>query len=85
LLRLYRRHPEVVPVSEWAEQLMDLVEDFDLGVNTASYSLVSTLAAAHPDLFAASVNKTVNKLHKVGLFLLFEFGIVLVRFEKKTI
>jgi AP-2 complex subunit alpha len=66
LLRCYRRHPDVVPVPDWAEKIIELMDDYDMGVNCSVYSLVSALAAQNLDLFASSLPKVINKLHKVS-------------------
>lgn len=30
LLRLYRKHPEVIPAAEWALRLVSIMDDVDL-------------------------------------------------------
>lgn len=35
LLRLFRKHPDVIPVTDWAERIISLMDDYDL-VNNRS-------------------------------------------------
>lgn len=65
LLRLYRKHPEVIQVQEWAGKIIEVLEDYDLGVNLAGCSLLQAVIPVHPDLFAGCVPKAVYKLHKI--------------------
>ena len=30
LLRLFRKHPDVMPVTDWAERIVSLMDDYDL-------------------------------------------------------
>lgn len=30
LLRLFRKHPDVIPVTDWAERIISLMDDYDL-------------------------------------------------------
>jgi AP-2 complex subunit alpha len=30
MLRLYRKHPDVIPVQDWAENISNLVDEYDL-------------------------------------------------------
>jgi hypothetical protein len=34
LLRLYRKHPEVIPAAEWALRIVSIMDDQDLVINT---------------------------------------------------
>jgi AP-2 complex subunit alpha len=67
LLRLFRKHPDVIPLSEWADKIIAVLEDFDMGVITSSLSLIYYMAQSNPDLFASCVPKAVHKLTKVVL------------------
>jgi AP-2 complex subunit alpha len=67
LLRLYRKHPDVMPVSEWADKIISILEDFDMGVTTSVLSLITAMAQAQPELMASCVPKAVYRLHKVVL------------------
>lgn len=67
LLRLYRKHPDVIPVDEWSEKIIGLLDDFDHGINLAGLSLITTLAMDHPEIFAAAVPKAIHKLAKIIL------------------
>lgn len=39
LLRLYRKHPEVIPAAEWALRLVSIMDDPDLARLQAVFSL----------------------------------------------
>lgn len=30
LLRLFRKHPDVIPVTDWAERIISLMDEYDL-------------------------------------------------------
>ena len=30
LLRLFRKHPDVMPVTDWADRIISIMEDYDL-------------------------------------------------------
>lgn len=30
LLRLYRKHPDVIPVTDWADRIIGLMDEYDL-------------------------------------------------------
>ena len=65
MLRLYRKHPDVVPVVEWSDKIISCLDDFDLGVNLSVLHLIIALAKDHPDKFAPAIQKVVHRLHKV--------------------
>ncbi|KAH8100718.1 Adaptor protein complex AP-2 alpha subunit [Cristinia sonorae] len=65
LLRLYRKHPEVIPAAEWALRLVSLMDDTDLGVVICVVSLVMALAQDHLDAFAVCYQKAVDRLYRL--------------------
>ncbi|KAI0073137.1 Adaptor protein complex AP-2 alpha subunit [Panus rudis PR-1116 ss-1] len=65
LLRLYRKHPEVVPAAEWALRIVSLMDDLDLGVVICVTSLVMALAQDHPDAYAICYQKAVDRLYRL--------------------
>ncbi|KAJ3535124.1 hypothetical protein NMY22_g6631 [Coprinellus aureogranulatus] len=65
LLRLYRKHPEVVPAAEWALRIVSIMDDHDLGVVICVTSLVMALAQDHLDAYAVCYTKAVDRLHKL--------------------
>lgn len=67
LLRLYRKHPSVMPVREWAERIVPLIGDRDQGVAMTATSLVTTMAQDHLEEFAACYQQAVDRLDKVGV------------------
>ncbi|PLW54108.1 hypothetical protein PCANC_06426 [Puccinia coronata f. sp. avenae] len=65
LLRLYRKNPEVFPISDWALRIVSLMMDSDMGVCLAVTSLVLTLAQDHLQEFAICYQKAVDRLYNV--------------------
>lgn len=65
LLRLYRKHPEVIPAEDWALRIIAIMDDDNLGVALAVTSLVMTMAQDHPDAFASSYQKAVLRMHRI--------------------
>lgn len=65
LLRLYRKHPDVIPAEEWALRIISIMDDEDLGVVVSVTSLVMALAQDHLDAYALCYQKAVDRLHKL--------------------
>ncbi|KAJ8489783.1 hypothetical protein ONZ51_g2744 [Trametes cubensis] len=65
LLRLYRKHPDVIPVQEWALRIVSIMDDPDLGVVLCVTSLILALAQDHPEAFAISYQKAVDRLNRL--------------------
>ncbi|KAF8203658.1 adaptin N terminal region-domain-containing protein [Pholiota molesta] len=65
LLRLYRKHPEVIPAAEWALRIVSIMDDQDLGVVICVTSLVMALAQDHLDAFAVCYTKAVDRLQRL--------------------
>jgi len=65
LLRLYRKHPEVIPSVEWAERIVSIMDDEDLGVALAVTSLVMTLAQENLEAYQSCYQRAANRLHSV--------------------
>ncbi|KAJ7597040.1 adaptin N terminal region-domain-containing protein [Mycena floridula] len=65
LLRLYRKHPDVIPAAEWALRIVSIMDDEDLGVVVCVTSLVMALAQDHLDAFAVCYTKAVDRLHRL--------------------
>ncbi|KAF7320341.1 hypothetical protein MKEN_00818900 [Mycena kentingensis (nom. inval.)] len=65
LLRLYRKHPDVIPAAEWALRIVSIMDDEDLGVVVCVTSLVMALAQDHLGPFAVCYTKAVDRLHKL--------------------
>jgi AP-2 complex subunit alpha len=65
LLRLYRKHPDVIPAAEWALRIISLMDDEDLGVVICVTSLVMALAQDHLDAYAVSYTKAVDRLNRL--------------------
>ncbi|GAA5864008.1 hypothetical protein JCM8547_005307 [Rhodosporidiobolus lusitaniae] len=67
LLRLYRKHPEVIPAADWALRIVSILDDSNLGVVVAVASLVLALAQDNLDAYAICYQKAVNRLSKLVL------------------
>ncbi|KAJ7092728.1 adaptin N terminal region-domain-containing protein [Mycena epipterygia] len=65
LLRLYRKHPDVIPAAEWALRIVSIMDDEDLGVVICVTSLVMALAQDHLGPFAVCYTKAVDRLHRL--------------------
>ncbi|RPD62929.1 Adaptor protein complex AP-2 alpha subunit [Lentinus tigrinus ALCF2SS1-7] len=65
LLRLYRKHPDVIPAKEWALRIVSIMDDPDLGVVLSVTSLVMALAQDHLDAFAVCYQKAVDRLNRL--------------------
>ncbi|SCZ92468.1 BZ3500_MvSof-1268-A1-R1_Chr5-2g07886 [Microbotryum saponariae] len=67
LLRLYRKHPGVIPSAEWASRIVSIMDDQDLGVALAVASLVLTLAQDNLSAYTVAYQKAVERLAKIVL------------------
>lgn len=64
LLRLYRKVPAIVQ-PEWAERIIAIMDDTDMGVSLSVTSLVMALAQDMPDAYYGSYAKAAQRLRKV--------------------
>ncbi|KAG1465925.1 hypothetical protein G6F46_002595 [Rhizopus delemar] len=65
LLRLYRKHPDVIPVTDWADRIVYLMDEHDLGVALSVTTLVLTLAQNFPVEYSRCYEKAVNRLKRI--------------------
>lgn len=65
LLRLYRKHPEVIPSTEWALRIVSIMDDQDLGVVVCVTSLVMALAQDNLDAYSVCYTKAVDRLNRL--------------------
>ncbi|KZT65139.1 Adaptor protein complex AP-2 alpha subunit [Daedalea quercina L-15889] len=65
LLRIYRKHPDVIPAAEWALRIVSLMDDLDLGVVVCVTSLVMAMAQDHLDAYAVCYTKAVDRLNRL--------------------
>ncbi|KAH8120326.1 Adaptor protein complex AP-2 alpha subunit [Phellopilus nigrolimitatus] len=65
LLRLYRKHPDVIPAAEWALRIVAIMDDMDLGVVNCVTSLIMAMAQDHLDVYAVCYQKAVDRLHRL--------------------
>ncbi|PWY64766.1 Adaptor protein complex AP-2 alpha subunit [Aspergillus heteromorphus CBS 117.55] len=64
LLRLYRKYPGIVQ-NEWAERIISLMDDPDMGVTLSVTSLVMALAQDKPDEYKGCYVKAAHRLKRV--------------------
>ncbi|KAK4989083.1 hypothetical protein LTR66_007141 [Elasticomyces elasticus] len=64
LLRLFRKSPSIVQ-REWAERIISLMDDQDMGVALSVTSLVMALAQSDPDQYRGSYVKAAQRLKKM--------------------
>ena len=64
LLRLYRKHPHIIQ-HEWAERIISLMDDTDMGVVLSVTSLVMALVQDNPDSYKGSYVKAAQRLKKI--------------------
>ncbi|CAK9785403.1 Adaptor protein complex AP-2 alpha subunit [Cutaneotrichosporon oleaginosum] len=65
LLRLYRKHPSVMPVEEWAERIIPLIGERDQGVAMTVVSVVTAMAQDNLEVFSACYQRAVDRLDKI--------------------
>ena len=64
LLRLYRKYPGIVQ-QEWAERIISLMDDPDMGVCLSVTSLVMALAQDQPDQYKGGYVKAAQRLKRI--------------------
>lgn len=64
LLRLYRKYPGIIQ-NEWAERIISLMDDPDLGVALSVTSLVMALVQDNPDAYKGSYIKGAHRLKRI--------------------
>ncbi|KAI8073274.1 adaptin N terminal region-domain-containing protein [Gongronella butleri] len=65
LLRLFRKYPDVIPVTDWAERIIQLMDEYDLGVALSVTTLVLALAQSYPVEFGGCYVKAVHRLKRI--------------------
>lgn len=64
LLRLYRKHPDIVQ-PQWAERIISLMDDMDLGVALSVTSLVMTVAQDNLEQYKGAYVKAATRLKRL--------------------
>ncbi|KAB8067593.1 adaptin N terminal region-domain-containing protein [Aspergillus leporis] len=64
LLRLYRKYPGIVQ-NEWAERIISLMDDPDMGVTLSVTSLVMALVQDKPEEYRGSYVKSAQRLKRI--------------------
>src|SRR5271169_206409 len=68
LLRLYRKHPAILQ-PEWADRILSLLDDADMGVTLSVTHLVLALLQDYPEDYSGCYPKAVRRLKQVYSFL----------------
>ncbi|KAJ3276171.1 hypothetical protein HDV01_005619 [Terramyces sp. JEL0728] len=68
LLKIYRRYPEIIPVNDWAPDILKVLDDKNLGVLHSAACLVTALVQTYPDQFSGSVTKVISKLNQIVVY-----------------
>jgi AP-2 complex subunit alpha len=63
-LRLYRKYPSIVQ-NEWAERIIALMDDPDMGVALSVTSLVMALVQDNQEQYKGSYIKAANRLKRI--------------------
>ncbi|KAM7496857.1 hypothetical protein LguiA_021271 [Lonicera macranthoides] len=66
LLRLFRKNPDVVNVDGWSDRMSQLLDERDLGVLTASMSLLVALVSNNHDSYWSCLPKCVKILERLA-------------------
>ncbi|ROV87548.1 hypothetical protein VSDG_09780 [Cytospora chrysosperma] len=64
LLRIYRKFPDIIQ-PQWAERIISLMDDLDLGVALSVTSLVMALAQDNQDQYKGAYAKAAGRLKRV--------------------
>ncbi|KAI0008392.1 Adaptor protein complex AP-2 alpha subunit [Xylariaceae sp. FL0662B] len=64
LLRLYRKHPDIIQ-PQWAERIISLMDDVDLGVALSVTSLVMTVAQDNLESYKGAYVKAASRLKRI--------------------
>lgn len=64
LLRLYRKYPAIVQ-QEWAERMISIMDDPDMGVTLSVTSLIMALAQDQQDAYKGSYVKAAQRLRRI--------------------
>ncbi|OTB03501.1 hypothetical protein M426DRAFT_175534 [Hypoxylon sp. CI-4A] len=64
LLRLYRKHPDIIQ-PQWAERIISLMDDLDLGVALSVTSLVMTVAQDNLDQYKGAYVKAASRMKRI--------------------
>ncbi|KXS16070.1 putative AP-2 adaptor complex subunit alpha [Gonapodya prolifera JEL478] len=65
LLRLFRKHGDLMPVLDWVDQICPLIADENLGVATSVASLLTAFSQQYSDQYSKVVPRAIEKLYKI--------------------
>ena len=64
MLRLFRKHPNVVS-ADWADRIISLMDDSDMGVALSVTSLIMALAQDNPEQYKGCYVKAARLLNQI--------------------
>lgn len=64
LLRLYRKHPDIIQ-PQWAERIVSLMDDQDLGVALSITSLVMAVAQDNLEQYKGAYVRAASRLKRI--------------------
>lgn len=64
LLRLYRKHPDIIE-PQWAERIISIMDDLDMGVAVSVTSLVMALAQDNMEQYRGAYAKAAARLKRI--------------------
>ncbi|KAI1657500.1 Adaptor protein complex AP-2 alpha subunit [Daldinia decipiens] len=64
LLRLYRKHPDIIQ-PQWAERIISLMDDLDLGVALSVTSLVMAVAQDNSEQYKGAYVKAASRMKRI--------------------
>lgn len=67
LLRLYRKHPSVLPLSDWAPRIISMIDDQDPAVALTGTTLVTAMCQDNLDIFSSCYQRAARRLDRVCL------------------
>lgn len=65
MLRLFRKHPDVIPVTDWADRIIALMDEYDLGVALSVTTLVMAFAQTFPEEYKGCYVKALQRLKRI--------------------
>lgn len=67
-MRIYRKFPELLQIKDWASDIVNVMDDDNLGVVNSAVCLITALAQTYPDITSGCVTKAITKLNSVSSF-----------------
>eukprot|EP00002_Diphylleia_rotans_P011743 TRINITY_DN230_c0_g1_i5.p1 TRINITY_DN230_c0_g1~~TRINITY_DN230_c0_g1_i5.p1 ORF type:complete len:893 (-),score=221.42 TRINITY_DN230_c0_g1_i5:371-2971(-) len=67
LLKLFRKYPEIMPTDTWGERIINLLNDYDMGVLLSVCSLLLGMIQTDPQGLERAVPRVIQKLSQIVL------------------